>query len=52
MSAAASTVARDVAWRLRRLSPSHRDPERFHIEKDALARRLELLARRLEVDHG
>lgn len=44
--------ARDLGRRVRYLSPSHRDPERFHLEKDAIARRLELLARRLESEGG
>jgi hypothetical protein len=39
---------RELAARVRRLSPSHWDPERFHFEKDELARALVRLARRAE----
>lgn len=42
-------LLRDLADRVRRLSPSHRDPERFHIEKDEVARQLMTLARRREM---
>ena len=34
-----------LADRVRRLLPSHRDPEAFHVEKDAIARALRRLAR-------
>lgn len=34
-----------LADRVRRLLPSHRDPERFHIERDAIERALRRLAR-------
>jgi hypothetical protein len=34
-----------MAERVRRLSPSHRDPERFHEEKSELAAELRRLAR-------
>lgn len=34
----------DLANRVRRLSPSHRDPEAFHVEKDAIAHSLRRLA--------
>ena len=34
-----------LADRLRFLSPSHRDPERFHAEKSVLVHELRLLAR-------
>lgn len=30
----------DLAGRVRRLSPSHRDPEAFHVEKDLIAHEL------------
>jgi hypothetical protein len=33
-----------LAARLARLSPSHRDPERFHLEKSGLAAKLRRLA--------
>jgi hypothetical protein len=36
-----------LAERLVRLSPSHRDPEQFHEEKDFLASELRRLARDL-----
>lgn len=39
-----------LAHRLERLSPSHRDPERFHLEKDEIAHALRRLAQ--EVAHG
>jgi hypothetical protein len=38
------TLARDV----RRLSPSIRDPERFHVDKDEAAHELERIAADLE----
>jgi hypothetical protein len=34
-----------LADRVRRLLPSHRDPERFHVERDAIERALRQLAR-------
>jgi hypothetical protein len=34
-----------LADRVRRLLPSHRDPERFHVERDAIERALRRLAR-------
>ena len=34
-----------LANRVRRLCPDHRDPERFHIEKDAIEHELRQLAR-------
>jgi hypothetical protein len=39
-----------LADRIRRLSPSHRDPEAFHIEKDLIASEIRRVA--LEVRHG
>ena len=36
---------RELAARVRRLCPSHRDPERFHFDKDGVARELLKLAR-------
>jgi len=39
-----------LADRLRRLGPSHRDPERFHIDKSEIEAELRLLARR--ITHG
>jgi hypothetical protein len=38
----------ELAGRVRRLSPHHRDPERFHLEKDEIARQLQRVARRCE----
>ncbi len=35
----------DLAHRVRRLSPSHRDPERYHVEKSQIEHELRLLAR-------
>ena len=37
----------DLAVRLSRLSPSHRDPERFHMDKAELVGELRRLARAL-----
>ena len=34
-----------LADRIRRLRPSHRDPEHFHVEKDAIEKELRRLAR-------
>ena len=34
-----------LATRVRRLCPDHRDPERFHLEKDEIERELRRLAR-------
>lgn len=42
---------RELASKVRRLSPHHRDPERFHVEKDEVARMLLRLARQNE-GHG
>ena len=35
-----------LAARVARLAPSHRDPEKFHLEKDAIRRELLALSRR------
>jgi hypothetical protein len=35
-----------LADRVRRLAPSHRDPEAFHVEKSEIERALRQLARR------
>jgi hypothetical protein len=35
-----------VARRLQRLAPSHRDPERYHVEKDSICRALRDISRR------
>jgi hypothetical protein len=35
-----------LADRVRRLLPSHRDPEAFHVERDAIERALRRLARK------
>ncbi len=40
----------DLAARVARLSPSHRDPEAFHEEKSEIEHALRLIAR--EVAHG
>lgn len=37
----------NLADRLRRLSPSHRDPERFHADKSEIERELRRLAGRI-----
>lgn len=39
-----------LADRVRRLSPHHRDPERFHMDKSEIERDLRRLAR--TVTHG
>ncbi len=39
---------RRLAGLARRLLPDRRDPERFHLERDHLERRLAALARRVE----
>jgi hypothetical protein len=41
-----------LAARVSRLSPDRRDPERWHIEKDDIARKLLQLARSLEKSRG
>jgi hypothetical protein len=38
----------DLAERVARLSPSHRDPEAFHMDKHTLASELRALARAME----
>jgi hypothetical protein len=43
-----SDTLRDVARRLRHLQPHHRDPERFHLERDQLERDV----RRVAADLG
>lgn len=51
---AASTVACSlsaIADRLAKLAPSHRDPERYHIDKSELVHDLHQLAQRLEDKH-
>lgn len=37
-----------LASRVARLSPDRRDPERFHMDKDDIAKQLRRLARSLE----
>lgn len=37
----------DVARRLRHLAPHHRDPERFHLERDQLERDVRRVANEL-----
>ncbi|MGH7104448.1 MAG: hypothetical protein ACREFJ_18880 [Acetobacteraceae bacterium] len=39
---------RDLASMVRRLGPDRRDPERFFMDKDDAAKRLAMLARRVE----
>lgn len=39
------TALVDLAERIRRLVPSHRDPERFHVEKSEIEHQLRRLAR-------
>ena len=46
-----AATLRELADRVRRLSPHHRDPERFHLEKDEIARQLQLVARQCERRH-
>lgn len=50
--AAAPVEVLQLADRLRRLSPSHRDPERFHEEKSEIEGALRVLARRLGNGRG
>jgi hypothetical protein len=38
----------DLAGRVRRLSPSHRDPERFHFDKDAIEKDLRRMSRLID----
>lgn len=38
------TQIEDLAYRVRRLTVSHRDPERFHIDKSEIAHELHCLA--------
>lgn len=38
----------DLAARLRRLRPSHRDPEHYHVEKSEIEHGLRRLARNIE----
>lgn len=37
-----------LAQAVRQLSPSHRDPERFHVDKSEIERELRRLARQAE----
>jgi hypothetical protein len=37
----------DLAYRLARLSPSHRDPEWFHVEKSEIENSLRQISKRL-----
>lgn len=43
----APDTLRLIADKVRRLSPSHRDPERFHEDKSEIERDLRRLARRV-----
>ncbi len=43
---------RDLARRVRRLAPSHRDPERFHEDKSEIVYELLTLARAMEGRRG
>ena len=40
-------VIEDLAYRIRRLCPVHRDPHRFHEEKSEIAYELQQLARKV-----
>lgn len=42
------TALDDLAERVRRLVPSHRDPERFHVEKSEIEHDLRRLAREVK----
>lgn len=44
------TAILDLARRVERLAPHHRDPERFHLDKSEIVAELRRLAR--EVRHG
>jgi hypothetical protein len=50
MTAALASDLRALADRVARLNLSHRDPERFHQDKDEIGRRLRSIARRVERD--
>ncbi len=53
--AAANNIANaltGIADRLAMLAPSHRDPERYHVEKNELVHELHKLACELYVDDG
>lgn len=43
---------RQLSWRVQRLSPDRHDPERYHIEKDAIARMLALMAASMEAERN
>ncbi len=49
---AAPDKLRQLAGRVARLSPDRRDPERYHIEKDAIARTLARMANAMEAKHN
>lgn len=51
MTAPEAEVLADLARRVARLRPSHRDPEWFHAEKDEIAAELRRLARAAERGH-
>lgn len=40
---------RDLARSVRRLTPDHRDPEKYHVDKDSIAVELGRLAREIEI---
>lgn len=46
ISEAAANVLHDLASRVERNVPHHRDPEQFHIEKSEIASELRRLAKR------
>ncbi len=48
MNAPAPDTLHSLASRVMRLSPDRRDPERWHLEKDDIARSLLRLARDLQ----
>jgi predicted ATP-binding protein involved in virulence len=43
-----AAIVADIAERVARLAPSHRDPEEFHIRKSDLAAELRRVARQME----
>jgi hypothetical protein len=45
-------IADELADRVNRLIPRSADPEKFHVDRDGIARELRLLAKRLRGDLG
>ena len=52
MAGTQSQRLRDIARQVGRLRPDWHNPERYFEERDELRRALQLLANRLERDHG